>query len=174
LISTRTAPPCREDCGQLVSFPQQLREFSIGEQVCIAQQFQPVHRLIRFFSDNAKFGCKLSTRARPACCTVISSDRSSRAHELTSNCASRHCPRQMIHEVQNSQTETLCAREKFRFAHDANLHQTSTVKHQTFPAKNGLCTFSSPTVVIGPCPGQMMVSSGSVRIFSRLFRNASS
>jgi len=45
---------------------------------------------------------------------------------------------------------------------------------QTFPAKNGLCAFSSPTVVIGPCPGQMIVSSGSVRIFSRLFCSASS
>src|SRR6478736_8744615 len=45
--------------------------------------------------------------------------------------------------------------------------------HQTLPAKNGLCCFSSPTVVIEPCPGQMMVSSGNVRIFSRLFCNAS-
>ena len=52
--------------------------------------------------------------------------------------------------------------------------QTSTIKLlQTFPAKNGLCFFSSPTVVIGPCPGQMMVSSGNVRIFSRLFCTAS-
>src|SRR3982751_5684081 len=54
-----------------------------------------------------------------------------------------------------------------------NLHQTSNLKHQTFPEKNGLCSFSSPTVVIGPCPGQIIVSSGNVRIFSRLFRNAS-
>src|SRR5882724_2805743 len=45
--------------------------------------------------------------------------------------------------------------------------------HQTLPAKNGLCSFSSPTVVIGPCPGQMIVSSDSVRIFSRLFCSAS-
>src|SRR6476619_7442091 len=45
--------------------------------------------------------------------------------------------------------------------------------HQTLPAKNGLCCFSSPTVVIGPCPGQMMVSSGDVRIFSTLFCKAS-
>src|SRR5512140_2471036 len=44
--------------------------------------------------------------------------------------------------------------------------------HQVLPAKNGLCCFSSPTVVIGPCPGQMIVSSRNVRIFSRLFRNA--
>src|SRR5437660_7871061 len=42
-----------------------------------------------------------------------------------------------------------------------------------FAAKNGLCRFSSPTAVIGPCPGQMIVSSGNVRIFSRLFRKAS-
>src|SRR5437762_502877 len=48
------------------------------------------------------------------------------------------------------------------------------VCHHTLPTKNGLCAFSSPTVVIGPWPGQMTVSSGSVKIFSRLFRNASS
>ena len=45
--------------------------------------------------------------------------------------------------------------------------------HQTLPAKNGLCCFSSPTVVIGPCPGQMIVSFGNVRIFSTLLRSAS-
>src|SRR2546425_872766 len=39
--------------------------------------------------------------------------------------------------------------------------------------KNGLCAFSSPTVVSGPCPGHRIVSSGNVRICSRLFRNAS-
>src|SRR3954454_10097054 len=79
----------------------------------------------------------------------------------------------MIHDVKNSQTKGFRAHQKFRFAHDANLHQTSNVQHQTLLAKNGLCRFSSPTVVIGPCPGQMIVSSGNVRIFSRLFCNAS-
>ena len=39
--------------------------------------------------------------------------------------------------------------------------------------RTGCARFSSPTVVIGPCPGQMMVSSGKVRIFSRLFCKAS-
>src|SRR3954463_657578 len=52
---------------------------------------------------------------------------------------------------------------------------TSNLKPQTsnFAAKNGLCRFSSPTVVIGPCPGQMIVSFGNVRILSRLFCKAS-
>src|ERR1700730_3739610 len=36
-------------------------------------------------------------------------------------------------------------------------------------AKKGLCTLSFATVVIGPCPGQMMVSGGRDNIFSRLF-----
>src|SRR3982074_1573690 len=36
-------------------------------------------------------------------------------------------------------------------------------------AKKGLCTLSFATVVIGPCPGQMMVSGGRDSIFSRLF-----
>src|ERR1043166_7080786 len=58
-------------------------------------------------------------------------------------------------------------------AHATYSNKTNIHKAQTLPAKNGLCTFSSPTVVIGPCPGQMIVSSGNVRIFSRLFRNAS-
>src|SRR5439155_11814165 len=53
------------------------------------------------------------------------------------------------------------------------LHRTSHIKHQSLPAKNGLCCFSSTTVVMGPCPGQIIVSSGNVRIFSRLFCNAS-
>src|SRR2546423_13438291 len=79
----------------------------------------------------------------------------------------------MINELQNSQTKRFCTREEFRFAHDPNLHQTSSIKRQALPAKNGLCRFSSPTVVIGPCPGQMIVSSGNVSIFSRLFRKAS-
>src|SRR6476469_2458289 len=79
----------------------------------------------------------------------------------------------MINEIQNSQTGRFCTRKKFRFAHDANLHQTFNIKRQTLPAKNGLCCFSSATVVIGPCPGQMMVSSDKVRIFSMLFCKAS-
>src|SRR3954447_16579151 len=40
-------------------------------------------------------------------------------------------------------------------------------------AKKGLCAFSLPTVVSGPWPGQMIVSSGSVRIFSALVCTAS-
>src|ERR1700741_2698292 len=64
-------------------------------------------------------------------------------------------------------------RPYFVIRHSCFVIQLRLRSHQTFPAKNGLCTFSSPTVVIGPCPGQMMVSSGNVRIFSRLFRNAS-
>src|SRR5205823_14385828 len=107
------------------------------------------------------------------CCAIIRSDGGSTAHELTTDCASRHCPWYVINELQNSQTKAFCAREKFRFAHGPNLHQTSTIKHQTLLAKNGLCCFSSPTVVIGPCPGEMIVSSGNVRIFSRLFCKAS-
>src|SRR5258705_13383456 len=79
----------------------------------------------------------------------------------------------MINELQNSQTKRFCTREEFRFAHHANLHQTSNIKRQTLPAKNGLCCFSSPTVVIGPWPGPIMVSFGKVRIFSRLFCKAS-
>src|SRR4030095_8897404 len=79
----------------------------------------------------------------------------------------------MIHELQNSQTKGFRACQKFRFAHDANLHQTSNLEHHTLPTKNGLCCFSSATVVIGPCPGQMIVSYGKVRIFSRLFCKAS-
>jgi len=69
----------------------------------------------------------------------------------------------------NFQTKRFCTREEFRFAHDANLHQTSNIKRQTLPAKKGLVLFLSPTDVIGPCPGQMIVSSGNVRIFSRCF-----
>ena len=173
MSASRAAPPCCEDCGQFVCFPQRFSKVLFGHQIGIAQQFEPVHGLIRFFRYHAKLGSELGARTRTARCTIIGSDRCSTAHELISNCASRHCPWQMIYELQNSQTEALCAREKFRFAHGANLHQTSNLKHQTFPAKNGLCTFSSPTVVIGPCPGQIMVLSGNVRILSRLFRNAS-
>src|SRR3569833_1216163 len=40
--------------------------------------------------------------------------------------------------------------------------------------KNGLCAFSSATVVSGPCPGQINVSGGSVRIWSRTFCFANS
>ena len=47
-------------------------------------------------------------------------------------------------------------------------HNRSTFGHHAKPAKNGLCSFSSPTVVIGPCPGQMIVSLGNVRIFSTI------
>src|SRR5262249_61283546 len=79
----------------------------------------------------------------------------------------------MINKRQNSQTKCFCTFEEFRFAHDTNLHQTSNIEHQTLPTKNGLCCFSSPTVVTGPCPGQMMVSSRNVRIFSRLSCKAS-
>src|SRR5438552_11976294 len=53
------------------------------------------------------------------------------------------------------------------------LHQSSNIKPHSFSTKKGLCLFSSPTVVIVPCPGQRIVSSGNVRIFSRLFCNAS-
>src|SRR5437867_8878690 len=63
-----------------------------------------------------------------------------------------------------------CNSSLLLFIHE---HQTSTIKLHTLPAKNGLCCFSSPTVVIGPCPGQMIVSLGNVSIFSRLFRKAS-
>lgn len=35
--------------------------------------------------------------------------------------------------------------------------------------KNGLLACSWPTVVRGPCPGQIIVSDGSVRMFSRTF-----
>src|ERR1700747_2427788 len=65
-------------------------------------------------------------------------------------------------------------RPYFVIRHSCFVIQPRLRSHQTFPAKNGLCCFSSPTVVIGPCPGQMMVSSGNVRIFSRLFRRAAS
>lgn len=40
-------------------------------------------------------------------------------------------------------------------------------------AKNGLCTFCSPTVVSGPWPGQMTVSSLNVRISARFVASAS-
>src|SRR6266446_2582806 len=57
-------------------------------------------------------------------------------------------------------------------AHPPDTDKTN-VHLRDLAAKNGLCFFSSPTVVIGPWPGQMIVSSGSARIFSRLFRTAS-
>ena len=40
--------------------------------------------------------------------------------------------------------------------------------------KNGLCSFSSATIVSGPEPGQIKVSAGSVRICSRIFYLANS
>src|SRR5690554_4446594 len=46
-------------------------------------------------------------------------------------------------------------------------------RHANSAAKKGLCRFSSPTEVSGPWPGQITVSSGRVRIFSRLFLQAS-
>ena len=79
---------------------------------------------------------------------------------------------EILHSVQDDN-----ARLFVRFCNSALFficqHQTSDINHQTFPTKNGLCAFSSPTLVIGPCPGQMIVSSGNVKILSRLFRIAS-
>src|ERR1051326_2958476 len=56
---------------------------------------------------------------------------------------------------------------------DSKRNQKKAKAPAHIQGKNGLCCFSSPTVVSGPCPGQSIVSSGNVRIWSRLFRNAS-
>src|SRR6266496_6573280 len=74
------------------------------------------------------------------------------------------------------QTATSSFEHSALFRHSSFVIRASSltvIKDQMRPAKNGLCSFSSPTVVIGPCPGQMIVSSDSVRIFSTLFCNAS-
>src|SRR6478736_10554791 len=67
----------------------------------------------------------------------------------------------------------LSIRAYFVIRHSCFVIPLHLVVHQTLPAKNALCCFSSATVVIGPWPGQMIVSSGNVRIFSRLFCKAS-
>src|SRR5438132_14026297 len=80
-----------------------------------------------------------------------------------------HAPRVRFLAVYAARNDT--AEKKYRSG-DMSKRQ-SRQPHQTLPAKNGLCIFSSPTVVIGPCPGQMIVSSGKVITFSRLFFIAS-
>ena len=53
-------------------------------------------------------------------------------------------------------------------------HSRPRLRPKRHPQKNGLCAFSSATVVSGPCPGQSSVSGGRVRICSRTFCRAKS
>src|SRR5438046_6232647 len=106
---------------------------------------------------------------------INQSARHIRAHSANANKTNVHLITLSFCHVERSRDIS------YYFADPAGVTKTrdSSTSHgrtkglHTRPAKNGLCCFSSPTVVIGPCPGQMIVSFGNVRIFSRLFRKAS-
>src|SRR4029078_269006 len=63
--------------------------------------------------------------------------------------------------------------KRFKINREKSVLVCGEIQTSNFAAKNGLCCFSSTTVVMGPCPGQIIVSPGKVRIFSRLFFKAS-
>ena len=62
----------------------------------------------------------------------------------------------------------------FWLASPHQIQRRAPLKPMCYAQKNGLFSFSSATVVSGPCPGQISVSGGKVRICSRTAWRATS
>jgi hypothetical protein len=61
-VSARSACGSREDCAELDSFPQKMRDFMCVNDAPSLDDFEPKRALVRFFDDNTESGDEFGAR----------------------------------------------------------------------------------------------------------------